>query len=139
MLWVKLIHIVMIIAWMAGIFYLPRIFVHYVEAVECNQGTERIKIMGQKLYKFMGVMAFFAIVSGLVLWLYYKIGFAGHWMHAKLSVVAGFLIYHHVCGRLLKKMKKDELKMSSKALRWFNELPLVLLVVLIYFVIFKPF
>jgi protoporphyrinogen IX oxidase len=135
MLWVKLIHIVMIIAWMVGIFYLPRIFVHYAEGRANNEGVERVKIMGQKLFSFTTIMAVFAIISGSTLWLHYKIGFGSHWVMAKL----GFVVYHALCGVMLKRMKNDTLNWSSKALRWFNELPLFLLVAILYFVIFKPF
>ena len=75
MLWVKTFHILFVMSWMAGIFYLPRIFVHFVEAQAAGEQVDRLAIMARKLYVFMTVMMVFALVSGMVLWLVY--GFAG--------------------------------------------------------------
>ncbi|MGY8869034.1 MAG: CopD family protein, partial [Pseudomonadales bacterium] len=85
MLWIKMFHILAMTSWMAGIFYLPRIFVHFVEGREAGQDVARLKIMGRKLYGFMSIMAVFTL--GLGLWLWLGFGFSGGWLHAKLMFV----------------------------------------------------
>ena len=134
LLWVKVLHIVMVIAWMVGIFYLPRIFVHTVEGQAAGEDVRRLTIMAQKLYTFMTIMAVFAVGSGFMLLIHYGLQGAG-WMHGKLGVVCLMAVYHVVCGSMLKKIKNDKLNWSNVALRWFNEIPLVLLVGILYFVI----
>lgn len=135
LLWVKVLHIVMVIAWMVGIFYLPRIFVHMVEGQAAGEDVRRLKIMAQKLFTFMTIMAVFAVGSGFVLWLHFSVGKGAGWMHGKLGVVCLMAVYHVVCGSMLRKVKNDKLNWSNVALRWFNELPLALLVGILYFVI----
>jgi len=127
----------MVIAWMVGIFYLPRIFVHFVEGKAAGEDVRRLVIMAKKLFAFMTIMAVFAVGSGIALWVIYAARI-GYWMHAKVGVVALMAIYHIFCGSVLKKIESDSLIWSSKALRWFNELPLVLLVGILYFVVFQP-
>jgi len=78
MLWLKVIHILFVMSWMAGIFYLPRIFVHYVEGKEAKQDVSRLVIMARKLYGFMSIMMLVALASGIWLWVAY--GFAGVWL-----------------------------------------------------------
>ena len=138
MLWVKVLHIVMVIAWMVGIFYLPRIFVHLVEGKAAGEDVRRLVIMAKKLFGFMTIMAVVAVGSGLVLLRHYNIGRGVGWMHGKLGVVCLMAVYHVVCGMVLKKIKNDTMNWSSVALRWFNELPLFMLVGILYFVVFKP-
>ena len=92
MLWVKTFHILFVMSWMAGIFYLPRIFVHFVEGQAAGEQVDRLAIMARKLYGFMTVMMVLALVSGVVLWLVY--GFAGGWLHVKLVFVCYLMVYH---------------------------------------------
>lgn len=137
MLWVKVFHILAMTSWMAGIFYLPRIFVHFVEGQAAKQDVSRLKIMGHKLYKFTSIMAAFTLVLGTWLWLGY--GFSGGWLHAKLLFVFFLLVYHVNCGRLVKQMAVEQLKGSSRYYRLYNELPLAIFIPILIFVVVKPF
>jgi len=137
MLWVKMFHILAMTSWMAGIFYLPRIFVHFVEGRAAQEDVRRLQIMATKLYKFISIMAAFTIMLGLWLWLGY--GFSGAWLHLKVLFV-GFLIAYHVnCGAMVKQMLKDNLKRSSRYYRLYNELPLLIFVPILILVVVKPF
>jgi putative membrane protein len=137
MLWVKTIHILFVMSWMAGIFYLPRIFVHFVEGREAGEQVDRLAIMARKLYGFMTVMMILALVSGLALWLVY--GFAGGWLHVKLLFVVLLMMYHFWAGNRVKEMQAGDLNHSGVYYRWANEIPLVLLIVILVMVVVKPF
>ena len=136
MLWVKTIHILFVIAWMAGVFYLPRIFVHFVEGKEAGQQVDRLTIMAQKLYGFMTVMMVLALASGLPLWLMY--GISGAWLHVKLFFVVLLMVYHFWARMAVQKMKKGYLRRSGIYYRWANEIPLVFLIVILVMVVVKP-
>ncbi len=135
-LWLKVFHIFFVIGWMAGIFYLPRIFVHFQFGKKEGANVERLKYMGQKLFSFMTLIGILAIATGI--WLLTIIGFNGIWLHVKLTAVFLLIVYHIVCGVLLVKMKKDVLPYSHVFYRFFNEAPLFLLFIIIVTVIFKP-
>jgi protoporphyrinogen IX oxidase len=137
MLYVKSLHLLFIISWMAGIFYLPRIFVHYVEGKAAGEDVRRLKVMARRLYHFTSVVAVFALASGLWLWLGY--GFAGGWIHAKLTMVLLLIAYHISTRIYMKRMQRDEPLPGPTALRWYNELPLFILVAILYLVVVKPF
>lgn len=140
MLWVKAFHILFITSWFAGLFYLPRIFVNL--AME-NDGSskERLLLMARKLYRFMTVLAVPALVLGLWLWLGYGIGKGpgNGWMHAKLACVILLVGYHHACGSLLKKFERAANQRSHVWFRWFNEVPVILLLIVLILVVVKPF
>ena len=136
MLWIKAFHIVFIASWFAGLFYLPRIFVNL--AMETNTAaTERLLLMARKLYRFTTMLAVPALVLGLWLWLGY--GFRGGWLHAKLALVILTVGYHHACGSLLKKFENGQNARSHKWFRFFNEVPVLLLVAIVILVVVKPF
>jgi len=137
MLWYKMLHILAMTSWMAGIFYLPRIFVHYVEGREAGQDVSRLEIMARKLYGFMTIMAVFTLALGLWLWLGY--GFTGGWLHAKLLFVVFLIGYHLWCRAYLKQMQRGELKRSGRYFRLYNELPLLIFIPILIFVVVKPF
>lgn len=137
MLWVKTFHILAMTSWMAGIFYLPRIFVHYVEGREAGQDVTRLEIMAGKLYNFMSIMALFTL--GLGLWLWFGFGFSGAWLHAKLFFVVLLIGYHHWCKAYLNKLRNGKLDRSGRYFRLFNELPLLIFVPILIFVVVKPF
>ena len=122
---------------MAGIFYLPRIFVHFVEGREAGEQVDRLAIMARKLYGFMTVMMVLALVSGLALWLVY--GFAGGWIHVKLLFVVLLMMYHFWARNRVKEMQAGDLNNSGVYYRWANEIPLVLLIVILVMVVVKPF
>jgi putative membrane protein len=136
MLVVKSLHIVFVTSWFAGLFYLPRIFVNL--AMETNEvARARLLLMSRKLYRFMTILAVPALALGLWLWLGYGIG--GGWMHAKLALVVVLLGYHHLCGRLLRRLESGNDARSHVWYRWFNELPVVLLLAVVLLVVLKPF
>jgi protoporphyrinogen IX oxidase len=137
MLYAKALHLLAIISWMAGIFYLPRLFVHFVEGRTAGEDVRRLKIMAHRLYHFTSVMAVFAIASGIWLWLGF--GFSGGWIHVKLAAVALLVAYHISTRIFMKRMQRDAALPSATTLRWYNELPLLLLVAILYLVVLKPF
>lgn len=137
MLWIKALHVIAVTAWLAGLFYLPRIFVHYAEGRAAGEDVRRLVVMARKLYAFMSVMAFFALLFGLWLWL----GFhdSGGWLMLKLPFVAGLLVYHLACRRLLLRLQQAVALPSPFALRLFNEAALLLVVPIILLAVVKPF
>ncbi|MBC3861446.1 CopD family protein [Undibacterium jejuense] len=140
MLWIKAFHILFVISWFAGLFYLPRIFVNL--AMENDVATtERLLLMARKLYRFMTVLAIPALALGLYLWLVIGIGKGpgNGWMHAKLTCVLLLIGYHHACGSLLKKFEKGMNQRSHFWFRWFNEVPVILLLIVLIMVVVKPF
>lgn len=142
MLWIKALHIVFVASWFAGLFYLPRIYVNLalVEA-DSTAERERLLLMSRKLYRFMTLLMVPALVLGLWLWLVYGIGLGGGqgWMHAKLLIVVLLLGYHHVCGRLLRQFEAGQCQRSHVWFRWFNEIPVLMMLVTVVLVVVKPF
>lgn len=136
MLVVKTLHIWMVISWFAGLFYLPRIFVNLAQETE-TVAHARLLLMARKLYRFTSMLMIPALVFGVWLWLGY--GFKGGWVHAKLALVVLVIGYHHACGSLLKKFENAANKRSHTWYRWFNEVPVVLLVAIVILVVVKPF
>lgn len=135
--WTKTAHLVFVMAWMASVFYLPRILVNLAEAGDAPEVRARLVLMGRRLYRFGHVMFGLALVLGLALWLHF--GIAGGWLHAKLALVVLLFGYYVLAGRWLKGAGAGRALPSARALRWFNELPLVLLVAIVYLVLAKPF
>jgi putative membrane protein len=133
----KTFHIVFVIAWMAALFYLPRILLNIVEAGEAPQVRARLVLMGRRLYRFGHVMFALAFVLGLALWLHFGIG--GAWLHAKLGLVVLLFVAWIVSGRWLKRVERGGTLPSATALRWFNEAPVLLLAVIVWLVLAKPF
>jgi putative membrane protein len=134
---VKTGHVLFVIAWMAAVFYLPRILVNLAEAGDEPAVRARLTLMGRRLYRFGHVMFELAAVFGLVLWFGFHV--TGGWLHAKLVFVALLLAHYIVAGRWLKGVEQGRALPSSKALRWFNELPVLLVLVVLYLVLAKPF
>jgi len=137
MLWVKALHIIFVIAWFAGLFYLPRLFVYHAMA-EDAVGKERFKVMERKLY--WGIMApgaALTIVFGAWLWL--VAGFTPVWLYAKLTVVLFLLGYHAYCGKLLADFAHGRNTKSHVWYRWFNEVPTILLFAAVILTVVKPF
>ena len=140
MLWIKSLHLLFVIAWFAGLFYLPRIFVNL--ALEENEvARARLLLMARKLYRFMTLLAIPALGFGLWLWgIYAKLGMiSGGWMHAKLALVVLLIGYHHACGRLLRKFELGRNSRSHVWYRWFNEVPVLILIATVILVVVKPF
>ena len=137
MLWVKWLHIVFMVTWFAGLFYLPRLFVYHAVAEDAAT-KERFKVMERKLY--WGIMTpggVLTVVFGLWLWLGW-FGPAG-WIHAKVALTALLVAYHVWCGRLLADFAAERNTKSHVWYRWFNELPTLVLFAAVFLVVFKPF
>ncbi|WP_115049257.1 CopD family protein [Xanthomonas arboricola] len=144
-LWIKTFHLLFVTAWMAAVFYLPRILVNIAEAGAEPAVRTRLVLMGRRLYKFGHGMLGLALLLGAVLWQGYRVipdfptMVAGGWMHAKLFAVALILAHYIVAGRWLKGVDQGRSLPSGRALRLFNEVPVVLLVGVIWLVLAKPF
>jgi putative membrane protein len=138
MLIVKALHLWMVVSWFAGLFYLPRIFVN-LAMVEPGSVAERdrLLLMAGKLYRFMTPLGVLAVALGLWLWLGF--GFSGGWLHAKTTLVLGLIVYHFYCGRLLRNFQSGHNTRSHLWFRWFNELPVLVLLAVILLVVLKPF
>jgi putative membrane protein len=138
--WVKALHIIFVTSWFAGLFYLPRIFVNLAQ--DNNPAVQdRLMLMAQKLYRFMTILMIPALVFGLILWLYYGVGKGpgSAWMHAKLLLIIFLIGYHHMCGAMIKKFRVGNNKKSHVWYRWFNEVPVLLLTIIVVLVVIKPF
>lgn len=123
---------------MAGIFYLPRIFVHFVEGKKVGQNVDRLSIMAQKLYSFMTVMMMLAVGTGIWLWLaYYPLSMG--WLHVKILFVVLMIVYHLWTKMRVKEMQSGNIKEYKVNYRWLNELPLFLVFVILVMVVVKPF
>jgi len=142
MLWIKSLHIVFVASWFAGLFYLPRIFVNLAMVEPASVAErERLLLMARKLMRFTTLLAVPAVVLGFWLWLGYGIGRGpgNGWLHAKLVVVALVLGYHHACGVLLRKFVNRQSVRGHVWFRWFNEVPVLLLLLAVVLVVVKPF
>ena len=139
---IKSFHIVFVASWFAGLFYLPRIFVN-LAMVPTGSDAERARLllMARKLYRFMTLIAVPALGLGVWLWVGYGIGWGpgNAWMHAKLTVVALVLGYHHSCYVILKKFEANTMARSHVWFRWFNEAPVIMMVAAVILVVLKPF
>lgn len=140
MLWIKSFHIIFMVSWFAGLFYLPRLFVYHA-MTDDEAGNERFKIMERKLYRFVTPFMILTVAFGL--WLLYDYAwqaFSGMlWLHIKLLLVAVLIGYHFYCGHLVKVFANDESRRSHVWFRWFNELPVILLFAIVILVMVKPF
>jgi len=135
-LWIKALHIVFIASWFAGLFYLPRIFVNLAQESH-PAALERLLGMGRRLYRFTTILMVPALVLGIWLWLGF--GIKGGWLHAKLALVIVTIGYHHACGSLLRKFERGANARSHRWYRYFNEVPVLLLLAIVILVVVKPF
>ena len=139
-LWLKAFHIIAVITWMAGIFYLPRLFVYHADAQD-TVSKERFKIMERKLYRgIMNPSMMIAVTLGIgMIALNADYYMSQGWMHAKLTLVALLIAYHIYCGRLLRVFRDDKNQRSHVFYRWFNEVPVFLLLGIVILVVVRPF
>jgi putative membrane protein len=138
LLWVKAFHVIFVVCWFAGLFYLPRLFVYHAMA-EDRATVEQLKVMERKLFRF--VTPFAVLSVGLGLWMlvlvpaYLSMG----WMHAKLALVALLVAYHGWCGVHVARLRDDRDTHSHRWFRAFNELPVLILFPVVILVVVKPF
>ena len=138
MLVVKTLHIWMVISWFAGLFYLPRIFVNLaLVPTESVAERDRLLLMAGKLYRFMTPLGILAVLLGL--WLWFGYGFSGGWLHAKTALVAVLVAYHWHCGRVLKDFQSGGNARTHVWFRFYNELPVLILLAVLFLVVLKPF
>jgi putative membrane protein len=138
MLWVKSFHIIFMVTWFAGLFYLPRLFVYHAAAQD-RISLERFKVMERRL--LWGIMtpgALLTIAFGAWLWLGWFRGASG-WLHAKVALVAVLAAYHVWCWRLVEAFAAERNTKSERWYRWFNEFPTLVLVATVLLVVVKPF
>ena len=148
MLWVKTFHIFFVVAWFAGLFYLPRIFVNLaiifsdknIHQNNKRDEYDRLIFMGRKLYRFIHPIMMLSIIFGVWLWIGYEIGLERefNWMHIKILIVVLLITYHLYCGKILRDFINFKCQKTHVWFRIFNEVPVFLLFFTIYLVIFKP-
>ena len=137
MLWIKSLHVIFVVAWFAGLFYLPRLFVYHAQA-EDSISRERFKVMERKLYRGIMIPAMaLTITFGVWLWLGY--GIKGGWLQAKLVLVGILVAYHFWLGKMVDDFARDQNSRTHVFYRWVNEIPLVILAATVVLVIVKPF
>jgi protoporphyrinogen IX oxidase len=139
MLWLKAFHIIFVVCWFAGLFYLPRIFVYYA-ASEHAVVREQLAVMARKLYRFVTPFMIIAIVLGLFMIAqnpdYYL---ASHWMWVKLAGVAFLVVYHIQCGGYVRAINDNRNKHDHVFYRFFNEVPVIFLFAIVILAVTKPF
>jgi len=143
MLWLKALHVFSVVAWFAGLLYLPRLFVYHSEATE-PVVRERFKVMERRLMRMTDIGAVLTAVFGistLVWWTHNVPGYfaQNHWLHAKLVLVVGLYTYHGMLAKMTRQFATDSCTRSSRWLRLFNEVPALLLIGIVILVIVKPF
>ena len=138
MLWIKAFHIIFVVTWFAGLFYLPRLFVYHAMA-EDEIGRERFLVMERKLFAIMTIGGGLATLFGVLL-------IAGNtgvmrfgWLHAKLALVAGLIAYHAYCWKLMRDFREDRNRHTDLWYRWFNEVPALALVAVVILAVVRPF
>ncbi len=139
MLWVKAFHIVFVVSWFAGLFYFPRILVNLAMVPGAGAERDRLLLMANKLYRFMTPIGVLALVFGLWLIAEWQIGMGAGWMNLKLLLVAVLIGYHIWCGFLLHEFREGRNHRSHVWFRWFNELPVLVLLAVVILVVVKPF
>jgi len=139
MLWIKAFHIMAVVTWFAGLFYLPRLFVYHAMS-EDEISQERFKVMERKLYRGITTPSMIAVIA-LGIWLIYLTpGFLQMgWLHAKLTLVAILVLYHLYCGHLVKQFRDNRNQRSHRFYRVFNEFPVFILIGAVILAVVKPF
>lgn len=137
----KAFHIMSMVSWFAAIFYLPRLFVYHAENRDNADFVKVVKIMERKLYRFIGIPAFWAtLFSGLMMIALNPDLFIGSsWLHVKLTLVAALILYFFHSGRLVARLGADEENHSGKFFRVYNEIPTLLLISIVILAVIKPF
>ena len=137
MLWLKAFHLIFVVAWFAGLFYLPRLFVYHVATAD-SPGHERFVVMERRLFVLMSIAAVLALVFGLALLARAPAYLALDWMRLKLALVAMLLGYHVWCYRLLAAFARGRATHAQRWYRWFNEAPTVFLIAIVLLAVLRP-
>jgi putative membrane protein len=140
MLWIKALHIIFMVTWFAGLFYLPRLYVYHADSTDETSHT-RFLVMERKLFAIMTIGAVLTAVFGI--WLLSAYAWAAYgnsgWLIAKLLLVAGLIIFHLYCGRLMREFRNGTARHSHVFYRWINEIPALLLIAIVLLAVVKPF
>ena len=137
--WIKALHIIFMVTWFAGLFYLPRLFVYHAMSRD-RTGRERFKVMERKL--FYGIMTpggILTLVFGTWSWILRDYGFAAGWLNIKLVLVLALTAYHIYCGKLMNDFKHDRNRHGHVFYRWLNEVPVLILIPAVVLAVVKPF
>ncbi len=137
MLWLKAFHVVFVVTWFAGLFYLPRLFVYHASATDAI-GSERFQLMERRLFVIMTIGAVLAVVFGVAMLLREPAYLSLGWMRVKLALVALLAVYHLWCRRLMRQFGSGERPRSQSWYRWFNEVPGVLLIAIVILAVVQP-
>jgi len=139
-MWLKAWHLVFMVTWFAGIFYLPRLFVYHA-MTDDDAGKERFKVMERKLYYFTTPWMILTLLFGF--WMLYDYAWAAFgkmlWLHIKLLLIGVLVAYHFYCGRLVRAFAEDRNRHSHVWYRWFNEVPVLILFAVVLLAVLKPF
>lgn len=140
-LWLKALHVIAVISWMAGLLYLPRLFVYHADAPKASEFSEKLKIMEFRLMRYIMTPAMLAtwIFGGLMLWANWDGIMAQKWMHGKFTLVILLTGFHHACIAWRKKFANDANTKSAKFFRIVNEVPTLIMIAIVILVIVKPF
>ena len=139
MLWLKAFHIIFVVCWFAGLFYLPRIFVYYA-ASEQQAVREQLAVMARKLYRFVTPFMVIAVALGIVMLAMNPDYYLGaRWMWLKLGGVACLIVYHLICGRYVRAINDNRNQHNHVFYRFFNEVPVLFLFAIVILAIVKPF
>ena len=139
MLWIKALHIIFVVCWFAGIFYLPRLFVYHAMSQD-PAIREQLSLMERKLFRFMTPLAVLAVFFGLWLVMLNPVLYLStQWFHAKAALVIALIVYHWQCGRYIDKLAEGSVQRSHIFFRWFNETPTLILFAVVILVVVRPF
>jgi putative membrane protein len=137
MLWIKALHIIFMVTWFAGLFYLPRLFVYHVD---CHDGTghERFLVMERKLFAIMTIGAVLTTVFGVWLLLKWHWPLSELWLQIKLALIAALFAYHVYCAVLVRRFRANSNRHSGVFYRWFNEFPALILIAVVLLAVLRP-
>ncbi|WP_457634612.1 protoporphyrinogen oxidase HemJ [Persephonella sp.] len=140
-LWVKAFHIISVISWMAVLFYLPRLFVYHAENKEKKEFVSVVKIMEYKLHKYIGIPAFWGTIltGGFMIFLNPEIFKSGGWIHAKLTAAVLLIAYYIHLSIIRKRLEQDRCNRSGKFFRMYNEIPTILMIIIVIMAVVRPF
>lgn len=137
-LWLKALHVAFMVTWFAGLFYLPRLFIYHAEAGD-QVGRDRFGIMERRLFIIMTIGATLTALFGIAILFINRTLLAQGWFQLKLVFLAGLIVYHVRCYHWIGRLAAGNLPQNTKWLRWFNELPSILLLVIVGLAVIKPY
>lgn len=137
-LWIKAMHLAFMVTWFAGLFYLPRLFIYHVQTDD-TASRDRFTTMEKRLFAIMTIGAVLTVVLGLILASINTAAAMTHWFMVKMLGVVGLFVFHHRCWQWIQRLQNSEIMMDTRWLRWFNEIPVLFLFVIIIMAVVKPF